>query len=213
MSVIVLAGMIGAGKSTYTNFISRELNSQALYESVDDNPLLEKFYDDPVRWAFSLQIFFLNTRFRSIKAALRHRHNVLDRSIYEDELFTRINFMQGNMSQAEMDLYTDLLANMMEEIAGMPKKAPDLLIYLRGPLETHLDRIRKRGRPYEQVEGDPGLLDYYKILHNHYDDWFKSYDQSPTLVINIDQFDLEQEEDQKAVMAMVRDKLKEIGAD
>ena len=101
----------------------------------------------------------------------------------------------------------------MEEIAGMPKKAPDLLIYLRGPLETHLDRIRKRGRPYEQVEGDPGLLDYYKILHNHYDDWFKSYDQSPTLVINIDQFDLEEEEDQKAVMAMVRDKLKDIGAD
>ena len=57
MSVIVLAGMIGAGKSTYTKFISRELNSQAFYESVDDNPLLEKFYDDPVRWAFSCLLY------------------------------------------------------------------------------------------------------------------------------------------------------------
>ncbi|GEK91156.1 deoxynucleoside kinase [Alkalibacterium kapii] len=204
MSVIVLAGMIGAGKSTYTTLISNKLNSKAFYEHVDDNAILEKFYDDPKRWAFSLQIFFLNTRFRSIKEALVHRHNVLDRSIYEDALFTRINYEQGNMSEAEMTLYTDLLENMMEEIDGMPKKGPDLLIYLRGSLDTHLERIKKRGRPFEQIEGNPELLEYYKSLHSRYDGWFAEYDKSPTLVIDIDKVNLDNPGDEAFVMEQVR---------
>ena len=208
MSVTVLAGMIGAGKSTYTTLISKELRSKAFYEHVDDNSILEKFYDDPKRWAFSLQIFFLNTRFRSIKEALVHRHNVLDRSIYEDALFTRINYEQGNMSEAEMSLYTDLLENMMEEIKGMPKKGPDLLIYLRGSFETHLERIQKRGRPFEQVEDNAELLDYYKRLHGRYDDWFASYDKSPTLIIDIDEINLERQGDQALVMHKVKQALK-----
>ncbi|OJF92725.1 deoxynucleoside kinase [Alkalibacterium sp. 20] len=208
MSVIVLAGMIGAGKSTYTTLISKELRSKAFYEHVDDNSILEKFYDDPKRWAFSLQIFFLNTRFRSIKEALVHRHNVLDRSIYEDALFTRINYEQGNMSEAEMVLYTDLLDNMMEEITGMPKKGPDLLIYLRGSFETHLERIEKRGRPYEQIEDNSELLTYYKRLHGRYDEWFASYDKSPTLIINIDEINLERQGDQALVMHKVKQALK-----
>lgn len=208
MSVIVLAGMIGAGKSTYTTFISEEFKSKAFYEQVVENPILENFYADPQRWAFSLQIFFLNTRFRSIKQALVHRHNVLDRSIYEDALFTKINYEEGNMSEAEMILYTDLLDNMMEELQDIPKKAPDLLIYLRGSLDTHLERIKKRGRPFEQVEGNSGLLDYYTKLHSRYDDWFNAYDKSPTLVIDIDSIDLEREEDRIKVMKEIKSALK-----
>ncbi|MFL2123839.1 deoxynucleoside kinase [Marinilactibacillus psychrotolerans] len=208
MSVIVLAGMIGAGKSTYTTFISEEFKSKAFYEQVVENPILENFYADPKRWAFSLQIFFLNTRFRSIKQALVHRHNVLDRSIYEDALFTKINYEEGNMSEAEMILYTDLLDNMMEELQEIPKKAPDLLIYLRGSLDTHLERIKKRGRPFEQVEENPGLLDYYTKLHSRYDEWFSEYDKSPTLVIDIDSVDLEREEDRIKVMQEIKTALK-----
>ncbi len=209
MSVIVLAGMIGAGKSTFTTFISEEFQSKAFYEQVVDNPILEKFYADPKRWAFSLQIFFLNTRFRSIKEALVHRHNVLDRSIYEDALFTKINYEEGNMSEAEMILYTDLLENMMEELQDIPKKAPDLLIYLRGSLETHLNRIQKRGRSFEQVDGNPELLEYYTKLHSRYDDWFNAYDQSPTLVIDIDKIDLDRNEDKIYVMQEIKSALTE----
>lgn len=209
-AVIVLAGMIGAGKSTYTKFISEALGSEAFYESVDDNRILEKFYENPERWAFSLQIYFLNTRFRSIKEAFKHENNVLDRSIYEDALFTRINYEEGNMSDAEMDTYLDLLDNMMEELDNMPKKSPDLLIYLRGSLDTVLNRIEKRGRTFEQVEGNNGLLDYYTHLHSQYDDWFSDYDKSATLVIDINQYDLEKVTDAEKVLSMVNEKLAEV---
>ena len=185
-----MAGMIGAGKSTYTEMISRRLGTEAFFESVDYNPILDKFYDNPQKWAFSLQIYFLNTRFRSIKAALTDDNNVLDRSIYEDALFTRVNHLQGNISQEEMDIYNDLLANMMEELEGMPKKAPDLLIYLDGSFETILDHIRKRGREFEQIEDDSELLSYYELLFKNYEQWYQEYDQSPKIKINIDTFDI-----------------------
>ncbi|WP_035052453.1 deoxynucleoside kinase [Carnobacterium pleistocenium] len=209
-AVIVLAGMIGAGKSTYTKFISDALGSDPFYESVDDNRILENFYENPERWAFSLQIYFLNTRFRSIKAAFKHENNVLDRSIYEDALFTRINYEEGNMSDAEMDTYLDLLDNMMEELDNMPKKSPDLLIYLRGSLDTVLNRIEKRGRTFEQIDGNDSLLDYYTHLHGQYDGWFNDYDKSETLVIDINQYDLEKSEDAAKVINMVTEKLAEV---
>ena len=199
-----MAGMIGAGKSTYTEMISRRLGTEAFFESVDYNPILDKFYDNPQKWAFSLQIYFLNTRFRSIKAALTDDNNVLDRSIYEDALFTRVNHLQGNISQEEMDIYNDLLANMMEELEGMPKKAPDLLIYLDGSFETILDHIRKRGREFEQIEDDSELLSYYELLFKNYEQWYQEYDQSPKIKINIDTFDIVNNSgDEEKVMCII----------
>lgn len=206
-----MAGMIGAGKSTYTEMISRRLGTEAFFESVDYNPILDKFYDNPQKWAFSLQIYFLNTRFRSIKAALTDDNNVLDRSIYEDALFTRVNHLQGNISQEEMDIYNDLLANMMEELEGKPKKAPDLLIYLDGSFETILDHIRKRGREFEQIEDDSELLSYYELLFKNYEQWYQEYDQSPKIKINIDTFDIVNNSgDEEKVMSIIENALLEV---
>ena len=206
-----MAGMIGAWKSTYTEMISRRLGTEAFFESVDYNPILDKFYDNPQKWAFSLQIYFLNTRFRSIKAALTDDNNVLDRSIYEDALFTRVNHVQGNISQEEMDIYNDLLANMMEELEGMPKKAPDLLIYLDGSFETILDHIRKRGREFEQIEDDSELLSYYELLFKNYEQWYQEYDQSPKIKINIDTFDIVNNSgDEEKVMSIIENALLEV---
>ncbi|WP_163655678.1 deoxynucleoside kinase [Listeria sp. PSOL-1] len=209
-NVIVLAGMIGSGKSSYTEMIAKNLNSTAFYEKIQENQILELFYQAPKRWAFALQIYFLNTRFNSIKQALAHSNNVLDRSIYEDALFTQINYEEGNISKPEMDIYLDLLENMMEELDFMPKKAPDLLIYLRGDLETVLHRIKLRGRSYEQIELNPGLYRYYKRLHSHYDDWFNSYNKSETLVIDIDKIDINKKSDREFVLQLVHEKLRTI---
>jgi deoxyadenosine/deoxycytidine kinase len=191
--------------------ISRRLGTEAFFESVDYNPILDKFYDNPQKWAFSLQIYFLNTRFRSIKAALTDDNNVLDRSIYEDALFTRVNHLQGNISQEEMDIYNDLLANMMEELEGMPRKAPDLLIYLEGSFDTILDHIRKRGREFEQIEDDSELLAYYELLFKNYEQWYQEYGQSPKIKINIDTFDIVNNcGDEEQVMAIIEAALQEV---
>lgn len=188
--VIVFAGMIGVGKTTWTEKLSEYLGTQPFYESVDDNPILDKFYDDPKRWAFPLQIFFLNKRFDAIKQALSDDNNVLDRSIYEDALFTKINYEQGNITKEEYDLYVELLDNMMEELEGMPKKSPDLLIYLTGDFDLILEHIKHRGRDFEQWDDDPELLEYYRTLYNAYDEWFEQYDKSPKVRIDVGEVDV-----------------------
>ncbi|MGM0369656.1 MAG: deoxynucleoside kinase [Bacillota bacterium] len=210
-NVIVLGGMIGVGKTTYAEIIANHLNSKVFYESVDDNRLLEKFYDNKQRWAFALQINFLNHRFKSIKKALTDRDNVLDRSIYEDALFARINYEDGNMSEAEFDCYLELLDNMMEEIEGMPKKAPDLFIYLQASFSTIEERIQQRGRAYEQFDNNPELETYMKKLHNRYDDWvFEHYDASEILTINADKHDVTKESDKEEVLQIIDQKLLEL---
>lgn len=96
--MIILAGMIGVGKTTYTSLLAKELGTIAFFEPVDNNPILDKYYEDPEKYGFALQIYFLNKRFKSIKEAYEADNNVLDRSIYEDALFTYINTLQGSIS-------------------------------------------------------------------------------------------------------------------
>jgi deoxyadenosine/deoxycytidine kinase len=221
-NVIVIGAMIGAGKTSYTKLISDHLGSEAFYESVEDNRLLELFYADKSRYAFALQIYFLNTRFRDIKKAMRHRNNVLDRSIYEDALFARLNaeryvgkvtgnVYEPNMEAAEYECYVDLLDNMLEEIETLedtPKKRPDLFIYLRASFETIEQRIKQRGRSFEQFENNPELEDYMRELHSRYDDWvFNHYDKSEVLVIDADTIDISRPEDAELVLRMVDEKL------
>lgn len=212
MTVLVLSGAIGAGKSSLTGLIARELGTKAFYESVDNNPVLPLFYKDPNKYAFLLQIYFLNTRFRSIKQALTADNNVLDRSIYEDALFFQMNADMGRANQTEVKIYKDLLGNMMEEIKGMPKKNPDLLIHIHVSYETMIERITKRGRSYEQVENDPSLYDYYHKLLDYYKPWYEHYDYSPKMQIDGDKYDfVENEADRQIVLAQIKDKLRTMG--
>ena len=108
MAVIVLAGTIGAGKSSLTALIENRLGSEAFYESVDDNEVLPLFYAEPEKYAFLLQIYFLNKRFDSIKQALTHENNVLDRSIYEDSLLFHLNADLGRANETEVKVYDAL---------------------------------------------------------------------------------------------------------
>ncbi|MFC0361427.1 deoxynucleoside kinase [Enterococcus canintestini] len=212
MSVIVLAGTIGAGKSSLTEMIANHLNSEAFYESVDDNEVLPLFYQDPNKYAFLLQIYFLNKRFDSIKQALRHENNVLDRSIYEDSLLFHLNADLGRATETEVQVYDELLANMMQELPyAAQKKHPDLLVHIKVSFETMLARIKKRGRDFEQLEYDPSLYDYYKELNQRYDAWFENYHESPKLQIDGDLLNfVEDEAAAKEVIQLIDDKLAEI---
>lgn len=208
--MLVCAGMIGVGKSTLTEILAREFGTQAFYEEVEDNPVLDKFYENPKKWAFSLQMFFLDKRFKAIKKALSDDNNVLDRSIYEDALFTRINNMQGNISDVDLNIYNSILDNMMQELDDLPKKAPDLLIYLEADFETILDHIRARGREFEQFDNDPELLEYYKLLWTEYKQWYEDYNYSPKMKIKVETYNPNDKESVDRVVEQIKVKLAEV---
>ncbi|WP_242590241.1 deoxynucleoside kinase [Enterococcus sp. DIV0849a] len=212
MAVIVLAGTIGAGKSSLTEIISEHLGSDAFYESVDDNEVLPLFYADPKKYAFLLQIYFLNKRFDSIKQALSHENNVLDRSIYEDSLLFHLNADLGRANETEVKVYDSLLENMLQELPfAANKKRPDLLVHIKISFPKMLERIQRRGRPYEQVEQDPALYDYYKELNSRYKKWFEEYNESPKIQIDGDKYDfIESKEAKKQVIQLIENKLAEI---
>ncbi|WP_159544737.1 deoxynucleoside kinase [Streptococcus halichoeri] len=209
--LIVLAGTIGAGKSSLAAALGDHLGTEVFYEAVDNNPVLDLYYQDPQKYAFLLQIYFLNKRFKSIKEAYVADNNVLDRSIFEDELFLTLNYKNGNVTETELHIYQELLANMLEELEGMPKKRPDLLVYIDVSFDTMLERIQKRGRSFEQVADNPDLLDYYRQVHGEYPQWFDHYAISPKMRIDGDTFDFVQRpEDLTTVLAMIDQKLAEL---
>lgn len=213
--LITIGAMIGAGKTSLAELVANHFNSEVFYESVDDNPILPLFYTaseeeiQTKRYPFLLQLWFLNTRFKSIKEALIKDNNVLDRSIYEDWYFAKVNKDLGRISDLEFSLYEDLLNNMLEELEGLPKKSPDLMIYLSGSFETILERIKKRGREYEL---DEALVSYYYTLWQGYDNWIKQhYKASDVLIINIDEIDyVNNEEHKREVLSMIEQKLEDI---
>ena len=212
MTVIVLSGPIGAGKSSLTSILAKYLGTKPFYESVDNNPVLPLFYADPKKYAFLLQVFFLNTRFRSIKDALTDDNNVLDRSIYEDALFFQMNADIGRATKEEVATYYELLNNMMSELKHMPKKNPDLLVHIKVSYDTMIKRIQKRGRPYEQLSYDATLEDYYKRLLRYYKPWYEKYDYSPKMEIDGDKLDfMTDEQARKVVLDQIVAKLKEMG--
>lgn len=210
--MIVLAGTIGAGKSSLTEMVSKHLGTDAFYESVDDNEVLPLFYANPEQYAFLLQIYFLNKRFDMIKKAMQEDHNVLDRSIYEDSLLFHLNADLGRATDTEVKVYDELLKNMMEELPfAAYKKHPDLMVHIKVSFETMLDRIEKRGREYEQLSFDPTLYDYYQELNKRYDQWFDNYNESPKIQIDGDKLNfVESKEAEKMVLEMIDQKLAEI---
>ena len=209
MSVIVLAGTIGAGKTSLSQMIAEELGTKVFYESVDNNDILPLFYENPEKYAFLLQIYFLNKRFKSIKEALVHDDNVLDRSIYEDSLLFHLNADLGRATKQEVAVYDELLANMMEELPfAANKKHPDLLVHIKVSFETMLKRIEKRNRPFEQLSYDPTLYDYYKELNQRYEKWYEDYSESPKMQIDGDKFDFI--EDPNAAKLVVAEVVKEL---
>lgn len=214
--MIVVGGMIGLGKSSVSKILGEALDSEVFYESVDDNPILPLFYtasDEEIqakRYPFLLQLHFLDTRFKSIKEALGNNKNVLDRSIYEDWYFAKVNKDLGRISELEFQVYENLLNNMMEELDELPKKAPDLMVYLKASFETVLYRIGLRGRDFEQ---DTSLIDYYRTLWEGYDDWlFNHYKASQVLIVDMDKLDVvNNPEDAEQVVQEVKQKLNGMG--
>lgn len=226
--MITLAGIIGSGKSSLTEILSRELGSIPFYEPVEDNPVLPLFYkgnelaakkrqagekDATNPYAYLLKTFFLNRRFMMMKKALQSRNNILDRSIYEDAMFMRMNTEMGNATQVEYSIYQELLTNILEELNHVvPSNDYNLMILIKVSYDTMVSRIKKRGREYEQIEKDPSLIDYYGRLLKYYEEFEENYNQSEMLVIDGDKFNfVENIDDRNHILDMIEMKLVDLG--
>ncbi|HHM02463.1 MAG TPA: deoxynucleoside kinase [Caldithrix abyssi] len=176
---VAIAGNIGVGKTTLTRKLSEKLAWKAYFEKVIDNPYLSDFYADMSRWSFHLQIFFLSHRFKSQKEITEWPGSCIqDRSIYEDvEIFAYTLHEQGFLSDRDYDNYRALFATMVEYL-----RKPDLILYLRSPVERLLKHIAKRGRDYEKSI-DP---DYLHRLNDAYDAWIERAIEDGFNVVTID---------------------------
>jgi len=199
--MIVIDGVVGVGKTTLMNIMS-EKGYVSFEEPVVDNPILEKFYYDRERYSFSLQIFFLNKRFKHIKEASKVKNAVMDRSIYGDVIFAKMLNDAGEMCNEEFDLYSELFENMIEHC-----KAPKLLVYLETSVDSAMDKINIRGREYEKIVE----REYWEKLNSNYRAYFEQYNISPILKINVDGLDFENnEKDKEYVIGLIDEALGKI---
>lgn len=186
---IAIAGNIGCGKTTLAGKLGKHYGWQILYESVEDNPYLRDFYEDMKRWAFHLQIYFLNSRFKQINE-IRSTGNVTvqDRTIYEDAYIFAANLHKsGHINERDYKSYLDIFHSMVKFV-----EPPDLLIYLRADIPKLVEQIQKRGRDYEYAI----RLDYLKTLNEHYEEWINSYTDGKLLIVDVNNMNfLENTED------------------
>ena len=182
MKHIAVCGNIGSGKTTLTEKLSKHYGWHPLFESVDKNPYLEDFYEDMTRWAFNLQVYFLNSRFRQITEIQSNDVTTIqDRTIYEDAYIFAANlYKSGYISERDYASYLNIFHSMIGFI-----EPPDLLIYLKADIPKLVAQIQKRGRPYE----DAMRMDYLKNLNKHYEEWIANYKEGRLLVFDMNQLD------------------------
>jgi deoxyadenosine/deoxycytidine kinase len=176
---IAVAGNVGVGKSTLTRLLSEYFCWEPFLEAVDDNPYLADFYGDMRTWSFHSQVFFLSRRLGHHRQILDRPGTVIqDRSVYEDaEIFARNLYLQGHMSERDWTSYWDLYQTV---ITILPP--PDLVIYLQASIPVLQERIRQRGRDYEQQMA----TEYLTQLNQLYDEWVEGFTLGPVLTVPTD---------------------------
>ncbi|MCE6987922.1 deoxynucleoside kinase [Dyadobacter sp. CY323] len=186
---IAIIGNIGAGKTTLTQMLGEYYKWDVMYEAVEGNPYLADFYQDMDRWAFNLQIYFLNSRFAQVQKirATTYSTIIQDRTIYEDAfIFARNLYESGVMKERDYRTYLLLFESIIKTVSQ-----PDLLIYLKADIPKLVSQIKKRGREFEADMS----TDYLTSLNRYYEDFAKNYDHGKILEIDVNQMDFASDPD------------------
>jgi deoxyguanosine kinase len=197
---IVVEGAIGVGKTSLCRILATEFSASLNLEVVEENPFLASFYENPERFSFNVQTFFLLSRFKQLSSLAQQ--SLFDSVVVSDYLFDKdFIFASMNLRDAEFELYKDLYSHLKPQL-----RIPDLTIYLRAETPLLLERIAKRGREFER-NIDPN---YLKTLNVHYEDYFRTY-SGQVLIIEALEYDyVENLFDQQRLLEQVRNELKQV---
>tara|TARA_B100001179_G_scaffold44144_1_gene29274 strand:+ start:576 stop:1217 length:642 start_codon:yes stop_codon:yes gene_type:complete len=192
---IALEGPIGVGKTSLAQMLSRELSTRLVLEDFEDNPFLSDFYNDPERFAFQTQLFFLLQRYRQ-QQELR-QVDMFQKLLVTDYMFVKDRlFASLNLNEKEMQLY-DTVANLLERNVIKP----DLVIYLQADTDLLMENIAKRGRRMEKNI----TWEYIDALNQVYTEYFFRYQETPLVIINTNNIDfVNNENDLKEVINYIR---------
>ena len=179
LNYIAIEGPIGVGKTSLAKLLSKRLSAKLILEKFEENPFLSEFYNDPTRFAFQTQLFFLLQRYHQQQdiRQVDMFHNLLisDYMFIKDRLFASLN-----LDDKEMNLY-DSIANMMERNVINP----DLIIYLQADTASLMKNIDKRGRNFESNISN----EYINELNEIYTEYFFRYNDTPLVIINTNNID------------------------
>lgn len=182
---IAIEGVIGAGKTTLTIKLAKFLKAKAVLEKFEENPFLEKFYDDISHYAFQTQMFFLLSRYRQQQDLAQT--DLFEQTIVSDYMFEKDKiFAYLNLQDDELKLY-ETLVGLLER--NIPK--PDMVVYLQANVDHLMANIKKRGRKYERSMS----REYIQSLNEAYNYFFFRYKSSPLLIVNTEQIDFVNDED------------------
>lgn len=142
---IAIEGPIGAGKTTLATMLSQEFGFPMISEIVEDNPYLDKFYDNIEEWSFQLEMFFLCHRYKQLEDTSDHFLKKGQPVIADYHIYKNVIFAERTLSQRQLKKYKKIYHLLTDDL---PK--PNFIIYIKASLPTLLHRIEKRGRPFEK---------------------------------------------------------------
>ncbi|HMB71792.1 MAG TPA: deoxynucleoside kinase [bacterium] len=192
---VAIEGVIGVGKTTLAHRLARSLSASLVLEVVEENPFLPRFYDDPDAYAFQTQMFFLLSRYRQ-QLELSQR-DLFAGSVVADYVFAKDQiFATINLGEDELSLYRSIVPLLEARLSR-----PDLVVYLQATTEVLLQRIKRRGRPFERDIAS----EYLETLSDAYNHFFFHYDDTPLLIVNTNEMDLVGSDDEyERLLEMIR---------
>jgi deoxyadenosine/deoxycytidine kinase len=183
---IAIEGNIGAGKTTLSRMLAQNLKAKLILEAFADNPFLPLFYDNPERYAFSVELFFMTERHKQLQAELSQKDLFQERVVADYYFYKTLLFARNNLTEAEYRLFQRLFRVLN---ASFPK--PDVLVYLHRPVDQLMANIKKRGRTFE-TDIKP---DYLQTIQQAYLDFFRLQPNLPILILQLEDADFQNNPD------------------